>query len=185
MIRHTPAAGLPPLTRCVIAVDPPASSHEGSNEAGVVACAIDANQQGYVLADQSAILAPREWAMRAIYLDRELKADTIVVEINQGGEMATQTIRAVDPNVPVKAVRAAKGKYVRAEPISAIYARGAVRHVEFFETLEDQMCTFTPDLDRKEGSPDRLDAMVWGFTELFPSLVSEIVLPKRREIVVR
>lgn len=185
MIRHTPVAGLPPLVRCVVAVDPPASSHDGSNEAGVVACAIDASQQGYVLADQSAILAPREWAQRAVYLYRELKADTIVVEINQGGEMATQTIKAVDPNVPVKAVRAAKGKYIRAEPISAIYARGAIRHVEFFETLEDQMCMFTPDFDRKEGSPDRLDAMVWAFTELFPSLVGEIKLPKRREIVVR
>lgn len=186
MIRHIWPGSMPPLIRAVVAIDPPASSHDGSNEAGIVACGLDAQGQGYVLADRSAILAPREWAHRAIQLLREVKGDTIIVEVNQGGEMATQTIRSVDPTVPVKPVHAAKGKYIRAEPISAVYARGAVQHCGLFDNLEDQMCSFVPDFDRNsQGSPDRLDALVWALTELFPSFVGDIKLPKRREIIVR
>jgi phage terminase large subunit-like protein len=80
-------------------------------------------------------------------------------------------INSVDPHVPVKMVHAARGKYIRAEPISALYARGIVYHCGQFEALEDQMCSFTPDFDRaKDGSPDRLDAHVWAMSELFPSL---------------
>jgi phage terminase large subunit-like protein len=102
---------------------------------------------------------------------REFEADKIVAEVNQGGEMVEAVIRSEDPNVPVHSVRAARGKYIRAEPISALYARGVVYHCEQFEALEDQMCSFTPDFDRsRDGSPDRLDALVWAMTDLFPSL---------------
>lgn len=170
MIRHLPRSAVPPLRRIVVAIDPPAKSTENSNECGIVAAgAVD--EQGFVLADRSGVMSPREWATKAVQLYREVEADLIVAEENQGGEMVREVLRSVDPNVPVRLVRASRGKYVRAEPISSIYARGNVFHTESFEALEDQMCTFTPDFDRTQnGSPDRLDAAVWALTELFPSL---------------
>lgn len=186
MIRHIQPISVPQLQRIVIGVDPAISSEDNSNETGIVAVGVDSNQKGYVLADVSGILKPHEWGKRAIALFKELSADTIVCEVNQGGEMVTNTIKSIDPVIPVKAVHASRGKYIRAEPISAIYSRDSFVHVGMFEQLEDSMCTFTPDFDRaKQGSPDRLDAMVWAATELFPSLVAELKLPKRREIVVR
>jgi phage terminase large subunit-like protein len=97
-----------------------------------------------------------------------------------------EVIRSVDANVPVKAVRASRGKAIRAEPVAALYQRGIVHHCEFFEALEDQMCAFTPDYDRAvNGSPDRLDALVWGLSELFPSLTAGTVRFAQREIRVR
>jgi phage terminase large subunit-like protein len=186
MISHLPKSAVPPLSRIVVAIDPPASSHDNSNECGIVAVGQELDKGAYVLADVSGIMKPREWAQRAVSLYKELHADTIVAEVNQGGEMVGEVLRSVDPNVPVKAVHATRGKYVRAEPIAALYARGIVQHVELFEALEDQMCNYTVDLDRKEsGSPDRLDALVWGMTELFPSMVQPIVQLKRRQVKVR
>lgn len=171
MIRHLPLSAVPPLNRIVVAIDPPATSQENSNECGIVCAGMAGTETAYVLADRSAVLSPREWAMRAVNLYREMQADLIIAEVNQGGEMVEAVIRSVDPTVPFRAVRASRGKYIRAEPVSALYARGIVAHCEQFEALEDQMCTFTPDFDRKQnGSPDRLDALVWAMTELFPSL---------------
>src|SRR5690606_21986599 len=94
---------------------------------------------------------------------------------NQGGEMVSETIHAQNPHVAVDLVKATRGKYIRAEPIAALYARGRVRHVGEFQELEDSMCSFTSDFDRKaEGySPDRLDALVWAMTDLFPGLISD------------
>jgi phage terminase large subunit-like protein len=186
MISHLPRSSLPMLSRIVVAIDPPASSHENSNECGIVACGQEGDKAAYVLADRSGIMKPSEWAQRAVHLYKELQADCIVAEVNQGGEMVTEVLRAVDHTIHVKPVRASRGKYLRAEPIAALYARGLVQHSEFFEQLEDQMCNYTVDLDRKEsGSPDRLDALVWAMTELFPSIVNPPVLLKRREIKVR
>lgn len=173
MITHLPVTALPPMKKLVVAVDPPATSGENSNEAGVVVAGLGEDNRGYVLADRSSIMTPREWAVAAVTAYREFEADRIVAEVNQGGEMVEQVIRSVDANVSFKAVRATRGKYVRAEPISAIYARGLVDHIGMFEALEDQMCSYTSDFDRGNGSPDRLDALVWAFTELFPSMVSE------------
>jgi len=185
-IRHIPVSSIPTLSRIVVAIDPPAKSTEHSNECGIVACGQDGDKGAYILADRSGVMSPREWATTAVNLYKELEADCIVAEINQGGEMVTEVIRSVNANVPVKTVHASRGKYIRAEPISAIYARGIVYHVELFEALEDQMCTFTADFDRlQNGSPDRLDALVWGMTELFPQMVQPIVLPGRRKMVVR
>lgn len=166
---------LPPLRRIVVAIDPAISSDTGSNETGIVAAGIDAGGQGYVLADGSGVFKPDEWARAALSLYRHYSADRIVAEANQGGEMVEQVIRSVNPDAPVKLVKASRGKYVRAEPVAALYARGRVKHVGEFSELEDQMCTFTSDFDRKaEGySPDRLDALVWAMTELFPNLVSD------------
>lgn len=166
---------LPDFRRVVIAIDPAISSETGSNETGIVVGALDAQGQGFVLADGSGVYKPDEWARSAIHLYHYYKADRIVAEANQGGEMVTEVIHAQNPDVPVTLVKASRGKYIRAEPVAALYARGRIRHVGEFPELEDQMCTFTADFDRKsEGySPDRLDALVWAMTELFPGLISD------------
>lgn len=166
---------LPDFKRVVVAIDPAISSDTGSNETGIVAGALDASGQGYVLADGSGVYKPDEWARNAIHLYHYYTADRIVAEANQGGEMVREVIHAQNPDVPVTLVKASRGKYIRAEPVAALYARGRIRHVGEFGELEDQMCTFTADFDRKsEGySPDRLDALVWAMTELFPGLISD------------
>ena len=111
-------------------------------------------------------LKPPEWAARAVALYRRLQADALVVETNQGGEMATSVIREVDPSVPVTSVRATRGKYLRAEPVSVLYTQGRVRHVGVLPELEDEMCDFGPGGLTSGRSPDRMDALVWALTEL-------------------
>lgn len=159
------------LERIIIAIDPATSSEEHSDETGIVAvgCARDPDgfMRGYVLADASLRGAPDEWAKKAVNLYRMFEADRIVAEKNQGGEMVEAVIRAVDRNVPVSLVHASRGKLIRAEPVSALYEQGRVHHVGRFDELEDQMCTFSADYDRKNGSPDRLDALVWGLSFIF------------------
>ncbi len=157
----------PPLSRIVVAVDPPASSSRRADACGLVAAGVDAAGFGYVLADETqGGLTPEAWATRAVALYRRVEADALVVETNQGGEMATSVIREVDPGVPVKAVRATRGKYLRAEPVSTLYAQGRVRHVGALPALEDELCDFGLDGLSAGRSPDRLDALVWALTEL-------------------
>ena len=167
----------PDLSRVVIAVDPPTTSNENSNEAGLIAAGIAPNpdgwEHGYVLDDWSCQASPQEWGRKAVTMYRKHEADAIVAEVNQGGDMVEAVIKSIDPNVPVIQVRATRGKYLRAEPISALYEQGRSHHVGTFPTLEDQMIVFTPDFDRIEGSPDRVDALVWAFTELFGEMIAE------------
>lgn len=169
----------PELDRIVVAVDPAASSEEGSDENGIVACGMardeDGYAKGYVLADRSLRGTPEEWARAAVKLYRELDADRIIAEKNNGGEMVESVIRSIDRNVPVTLVHATRGKHVRAEPISALYEQGRIHHVGTgFDKLEDQMCLFSIDTvrDSSRGSPDRVDALVWGLTELFEKITS-------------
>jgi phage terminase large subunit-like protein len=158
---------LPALTRIVVAIDPSATSNEKSDETGIIVAGIDSGKHGYVLADSSGVMAPIEWAKEAVRLFHMNAGDLIVAEVNNGGEMVGATIRSVDPNVPYRAVHATRGKVVRAEPVSALYEQGRIHHVGSFALLEDQMCAFTTDFDRSQhGSPDRVDALVWAFTEL-------------------
>jgi phage terminase large subunit-like protein len=121
-----------------------------------------------VLADRSGHYTPTEWAQAAIALYRQHKADRIVAEVNNGGDMVEATLRMVDPNVAYTGVHATRGKVVRAEPVAALYEQGRIHHIGAFPTLEDQMCGFTPDLDRKTAgfSPDRVDSLVWALTDL-------------------
>jgi hypothetical protein len=163
---------LPEVGRIVVAVDPAISAEERSNEHGIIVCALGADGHGYVLEDASTKGSPRQWANRAIAMYDKWEADTIVVEINQGGDMVRNTLHSVRPGLPVKDVRAKKGKHVRAEPISALYALGQISHVGAFPELEDQMCLMTAAGYEGEGSPDRLDALVWGMTDLFPKMIS-------------
>lgn len=164
----------PDLTRIVVGVDPAASSGEAANENGIVVGGIAASGQAYVLEDWSLRGSPDEWARKAVAAYRKHSADAIIAESNQGGEMVAQCIKSV-ADVPVKLVRATRGKYVRAEPISALYEQGRVHHVGTLPELEDQMIGFTPEraADRSDGySPDRVDALVWMLTELFPDITS-------------
>ena len=159
---------LPPLNRIVVAIDPNASSEEDSNECGIVCAGLGDDGHAYVLDDVSGVMAPNEWARTAIRLLRERMGDRIIAETNNGGEMVENTLRMVDPSVPYSAVWASRGKVTRAEPISALYEQGRVHHVGAFPRLEDQMCAFTVDFDRRVMgySPDRVDALVWALTEL-------------------
>lgn len=164
---------LPDLSRIVVAIDPPVTSGENADECGIVAAGIagrgsDLTSRGYVLEDASEQgLTPREWAEKAVKLYHKLGANLIVAEVNNGGELVETVVRSVDPNVSFKAVHASKGKHARAEPISTIYEQGRIHHHGTFAALEDQMCEFGVDgLPDQNASPDRVDALVWAFTEL-------------------
>ncbi len=124
-----------------------------------------------MLADLSGRYAPAQWAKAAIAAYHAHNADRIVAETNQGGEMVEATLRTVERDIPVTLVRASRGKVARAEPVAALYEQGRIHHVGAFPKLEDQMCAFVAgdsgDLRRALGvSPDRVDALVWAFTEL-------------------
>jgi phage terminase large subunit-like protein len=159
---------VPELIRIVIAIDPAVSSGDEADETGIIVAGIDANNHGYVLADQSGRYPPTEWARIAIRLYRQYNADRIVAEVNNGGAMVEATVRVVDANVSYKAVHASRGKVVRAQPVAALYEQSRIHHVGAFPALEDQMCAFTTDFDRAAAgfSPDRCDALVWAFSEL-------------------
>jgi predicted phage terminase large subunit-like protein len=153
--------------RVVVAVDPAISSHEGSDETGIVVCGRDERGHGYVIEDLSGKYEPAQWARSAINAYFRHPADRIVAEVNRGGDMVENTLRTIDPNVSYTAVHASRGKYIRAEPVASLYEQGRIHHVRVFAELEDQMTAFVPDLERaKMGSPDRVDALVWGLTEL-------------------
>ena len=162
MIERCRVHTMPDLVRIVVGVDPAVSNRETSSETGIVAVGVDANGTGYVLDDRSLKGSPVEWANAAIALYHRSSADRIVVEANQGGDMVRHTLQTVESQIPLKTVHATRGKRTRAEPISALYEQGKVKHLGAFPTLEDQMCSWTPESD----SPDRLDALVWGLTEL-------------------
>lgn len=159
-----PPAEIPALTRVVVAIDPAVSTGTGSDETGIIVAGLDGAGQAIVLRDLSGRLGPDAWARRAIAAYHRHQADSLVAEVNQGGDLVTQTLRTVDPTVPVRAVRASRGKRTRAEPVAALYEQGRVRHVGPLAELEDQMCGFTGAPG--ESSPDRLDALVWALTDL-------------------
>lgn len=176
-IKRVQIENLPDMRRVVVAIDPAVSSEAGSDLTGIVCIGLGEDNHGYVLADDSGKYRPEEWARRAKSLYYQFNADRIIAEVNQGGDMVEHVLRAQGGNLPYRAVRATRGKVVRAEPIAALYERGKVFHAGTFKELEDEMCAFTTDFDRKaQGySPDRVDALVWGFTELFPRLVKKAV----------
>ena len=160
-------ADAPPLQRIIVAVDPPVSSTKGADACGLVAAGRGEGGIIYVIADETISgLSPAGWAAKAIALWRRLEADALVVEVNQGGDMVRSVIREADSDVPVIAVRASRGKWLRAEPIAALYEQGRVKHAGLFPALEDEMCDFALDGLSSGRSPDRLDAMVWAVSHL-------------------
>lgn len=155
---------LPQMKRIVVAVDPAVTAKAESNLTGIVAAGLGVDDRGYILADASDRYSPGDWARKALALFDGLKADRIVAEGNQGGEMVRHTIHTERKNAPVTIVHASRGKQARAEPIAALYEQGRISHASPFAELEDQMCTWEPLGD--DPSPDRIDAMVWAMTEL-------------------
>tara|TARA_R110002153_G_scaffold135501_10_gene285147 strand:+ start:55 stop:1362 length:1308 start_codon:yes stop_codon:yes gene_type:complete len=152
----------PQCERVVVAIDPAVTSGEDADETGIVVCG-KLDDRAYVIEDLSGHYTPQEWASEALKAYYRHDADRIVAEVNQGGDMVEHTIRTLDRNASYKGVRAARGKMTRAEPIAALYEQGRVHHCGMFASLEDQLCTYTPDT---KDSPDRLDAMVWALTDL-------------------
>ncbi len=155
------------LERIVIAIDPPATSRKRSDACGIVAAGLGTDGKAYVLADRShRQVKPSDWAEAAIGLWHGLKADCLIAEVNQGGDMVRQVIENADPAVPVKAVRATRGKFSRAEPVAMLYDQGKIRHAGTFPELEDEMADFGPGGLSSGRSPDRLDALVWAISDL-------------------
>jgi predicted phage terminase large subunit-like protein len=153
--------------RVVIGIDPAGSTTEGADVTGIIAAAIGADGEAYVIADLSGRYAPTDWARRSIACYHSLKADKIVIERNFGGDMAKATLASIDAGVPVKEVNSSRGKVLRAEPIASLFEQRRAHLVGTFPELEDQMAAFTSDWDRaRDGSPDRVDAMVFALTEL-------------------
>ena len=161
---------VPDLSRIVVSLDPAVTANAESDMTGIIVAGIDVNGVAYVLGDYTDRLSPQGWASKAIELYHQYQADRIVAEVNQGGDMVKTTIHGEDETIPYKAVRASRGKYARAEPVSALYERGLVKHVanppdgSSLNELETQMRTWEPL--GSIGSPDRLDALVWAITDL-------------------
>ena len=155
---------LPSFKRIVIAVDPAVTANKRSDETGVVVCAEDFQGKYYILNDLSGKYSPDAWAKKVVEAYESYKADKVIAEVNNGGDLVERVVKTVDRNVNYKSVRATRGKFVRAEPIAALYEQKRVRHLNRFNLLEDQLCSYNPEITSQ--SPDRLDALVWGLTEL-------------------
>ena len=161
------------LERIVVAVDPAVSDTEKSDEHGIVVCGLDSNGHGYLLEDASCHGSPHQWATRAVAMFDKWEADQVVIEKNQGGDMCRHTLQTIRRGLPVVEVHATRGKHIRAEPISALYPVNRISHVGSFPELEDQLCLFTSSGYEGSKSPDRAEAMIWAFTELFPGMTTE------------
>lgn len=164
MIDRSRVREIPQMRRIVVAIDPANGSGEKNDHTGIIVAGLGVDKHGYILADYSVKGTPLQWATVAIKAYRTWKADRVIAEVNNAGEMIEQSLRTVDANVPYKAVRASKGKATRAEPISAMYERKIIHHYGAFPELEEEMTTWDPT--KKHESPDRMDAMVWALTEL-------------------
>jgi predicted phage terminase large subunit-like protein len=166
---------IPDMQRVVVAIDPNASGDQGSDETaetGIVVAGLGVDGRGYVIDDLSCRMSPNGWARRAISGYDMHSADVIVGETNQGGEMVRNTVQSVRPGVNFKGVHASRGKVTRAEPVSALYEQGRISHVGAFPQLEDQMVLFTSGGIVGDTTADRVDALVWALTELFPQIIS-------------
>lgn len=168
--------------RIIVAVDPPATGHDRSDECGIIVAGASgegSDRTASILADRSFGPAkPSAWAEAVVTAFDGFEADCIVAESNQGGDMVGAVLKAVRPGLPVKLVRASRGKRARAEPVAALYSAGRVRHAGRFPALEDQMCAFgSPEAGSQ--SPDRVDALVWAVTDL---LMTQRGLPRMRQL---
>lgn len=153
----------PDLVRIVIGVDPSGTSHNGSDECGIVAVGVGNDGRYYVLRDVSGVVSPEIWSARVVVAYDDLAADRVVAEGNFGADMVVSVLHNAKADLPVKKITASRGKAVRAEPISYLYSQGQVSHVGSFLELEDELCGWVPG---SGWSPGRLDALVWAITEL-------------------
>lgn len=161
--------GAPPpdLVRIVVAVDPSGTTGSDDRDAvGIIVAGRGVDGKAYVLADWTCALSPMGWAKRVVDAYETWHADRIVAEVNFGGAMVEAVIQAANASAPVKMVTASRGKIQRAEPISALYEQGQVKHCKPFEELDEELIQFTSDGYAGERSPNRGDALVWALTEL-------------------
>lgn len=157
----------PELTSVVVAVDPPVTATARSDACGIVIAGLGADGRAYIAADRSMQgREPHVWARAAVRAYHEFMADRVVAEVNQGGDLVVSILRQIDDAVAVRTVRATRGKWLRAEPVAALYAEGRIAHVGVFATLEEQMLAFGADGLSRGRSPDRVDALVWALTDL-------------------
>jgi len=160
--------------RVVTAIDPAVSSREDSDETGIVtvgraSCFCKGADKGedhaFVVADDSAIMSPDEWAKKAAKAYADHDCDRVIGEVNNGGDLVESNLRTLgNANLAYRAVHASRGKQIRAEPIAGLYEQGKVHHIGTFPKLEDQLTQWNPLVDK--WSPDRLDALVWALTDL-------------------
>jgi len=154
------------LKNIIVAIDPAVTNNEDSDETGIVVVGKDHNNEYYVLEDATGKYSPDQWARKAINCYYDWGADRIVAEVNNGGDLVERLLRGMDLNIPYRSVRATRGKLIRAEPIAALYEQRRVHHIGYFPELESQMCGY---IGETKPSPDRLDALVWGISELSKS----------------
>jgi len=169
------------IERLVVAIDPAVSANEDSDETGIICAGLTRSGHVLILDDESCKESPLGWARVAVGLYKRRRADRIVAEVNNGGDLVAANLYTVAPEVPFRALRASRGKAVRAEPVAALYEQGRVHHVGAFPALERQLCEFVPGLDNQK-SPDRMDALVWAVTELVvdPEM-QELTLMRERD----
>lgn len=170
----------PPLQRVVVAVDPPVTGKVTSDSCGIIVAAMGEDHRAYVLEDQTlAAVSPSRWAAMTLELYHKYSADRVVIETNQGGDMAESVLRNADPALAIRQVKASRGKWLRAEPVAHLYERGLVSHIGNLSQLEDEMCDFGLEGLSSGRSPDRLDALVWALTDLMLTSTGE---PRARTI---
>jgi len=178
---------VPDMVRIVVAVDPSGSGDEENaknDEIGIVVAGLGIDGLGYLLADCTVKAGPATWGKVATDSFERFEANTIVAEQNFGGAMVERVIQVTRPRTPYKAVTASRGKQVRAEPIAALVELGKIRHVGYYPLLEDELVQFTTNGYQGPNSPNRADAYVWAFTELFGAIVKKVkknqaVMPPR------
>ncbi|MFK7754245.1 MAG: DNA-packaging protein [Sedimentitalea sp.] len=186
MLENAHTKSIPELDRIVVALDPSVSSGEGSDACGIVVAGAvtqgpPQDWRAYVLADHTVQgKSPVGWAQVAIDAMHQFQAERLVAEVNQGGQLVEEVLRQVDALVPYKAVHAARGKTARAEPVAALYEQGRVRHVAGLGDLEEQMCLMTARGFEGQGSPDRVDALVWALHELMIAPAAQFRRPRLR-----
>lgn len=164
MIERNRVKKLPELIRIVIAIDPGGRAKDDADETGIMALGLGKDGYGYVLADYSGIYTPDQWARKAVYAYEYYQADRMIAEVNQGWDLVQANVRTVSPNVSFREIVAYKGKYLRAEPVAALSEQNRIKFHGAFAKLEDELTTW--DATTGARSPNRLDAMVYGFTEL-------------------
>ncbi|WP_294924195.1 terminase family protein [uncultured Paracoccus sp.] len=175
----------PALDRVVVAVDPSVTAGKASDECGIVVAGVvqrgePQDWRAFVLEDATIRGGPSDWARAALAAMERHGAERLVAEVNQGGDLVESVIRQIDPLVPFRALRAGRGKGLRAEPVAALYEQGRVRHLRGLGALEDQMCRMTVAGYQGRGSPDRLDALVWAIHELMIEPAGRFRRPRLR-----
>ncbi|QFQ89302.1 ATP-binding protein [Paracoccus kondratievae] len=187
MLERCRVDAAPTLSRMVVAVDPAVTGGAGADECGIVVAGVVAegpvtDWRAYVLEDASVRGGPSDWARAAIQAMERHGGERLVAEVNQGGDLVESVLRQIDPLVPFRALRAGRGKGLRAEPVAALYEQGRVHHLRGLGILEDQMCRMTVAGYGGKGSPDRLDALVWAIHELMIEPAAHYTRPAVRAL---